>query len=76
MTTNASYVLSDYTYDAESTTVLSSFYMLLIELISLILIIFAGAITGVAGIRYKRKRNRVLSSFDDERQDAEVSPHT
>jgi len=72
MTTNASYVLY---YDAESTTA-TSFYMLLIELISLVLIIFAGTITGVAGIRYKRKRNRVLSSFYDERQNAEVSPNT
>jgi len=63
MTTNAS-ASCIHSVDESCT---STFYLLLIELLTLVLLVFGGAITGVVGIR---RRNR------SERQDAKVSTDT
>ena len=60
MTTNAS--VSYIHSVAESCT--SAFYLLLIELITLVLLVFGGGVIGI------RRRNR------NERQNAKVSTHT
>ena len=60
MTTNAS--VSYIHSVAESST--SAFYLLLIELITLVLLVFGGGVIGI------RRRNR------NERQNAKVSTHT